>query len=115
MKKIIFTISILTGFALQAWAYDFQSGDLLYTVNDSNSPEVRLVGHVDGTAALGELVIPETVTYDGVIYKVTVIGKNAFRLSYPYLFQRRFGMSDANLFGSRRRVEAGRNLFHGTR
>ena len=80
MKKIIFTISILTGFALQAWAYDFQSGDLLYTVNDSNSPEVRLVGHVDGTAALGELVIPETVTYDGVIYKVTVIGKNAFRL-----------------------------------
>lgn len=80
MKKIISIIAFLVGFAIQAWAYDFQSGNLLYSINSTAPPEVRLVGHVDGTAAQGELVIPETVTYDGITYSVTIIGKNAFRL-----------------------------------
>ncbi len=63
---------------MQALAYDFQSGNLLYTILSTDPPCVSLAGHVDGTAAQGELVIPETVNYDGVTYTVTEIGHMAF-------------------------------------
>ena len=78
MKKTVLTFLILVGFAMQAFAYDFQSGDLLYTIISADPPQVSLDGHVDGTEAQGELVIPETVEYEGVTYTVTVIGENAF-------------------------------------
>ena len=77
MKKLIITLAIIA-FAMQARAYDFQSGNLLYTILSSNPPCVSLDGHVDGQAAQGELVIPETVNYEGVSYTVTEIGSTAF-------------------------------------
>lgn len=61
MKKTFFTIVILVGFVMQALAYDFQYGNLLFTIVSTDPPQVSLVGHVDGTAAQGELVIPETI------------------------------------------------------
>ena len=57
----------------------FQSGDLLYSIISTNPPHVSVVGHVDGENAQGEIVIPETVTYEGVAYVVTEIGHLAFR------------------------------------
>lgn len=78
MKKLLFTLSILAGFAMQATAQSFQSGDLLYSVIGSNPPRVSLDGHVDGTAATGELFIPETVEHEGTTYMVTRIGNKAF-------------------------------------
>ena len=78
MKKLFFTLAILAGFAMQALAYDFQSGDLLYTIISTDPPCVSLDGHIDGENAQGELVIPETVDYDGVTYTVTKIGYEAF-------------------------------------
>ena len=78
MKKIILTLGILACFAVQALAYDFQSGNLLYTIISADPPCVSLSGHADGTDAQGELVIPETVENDGVIYTVTEIGRKAF-------------------------------------
>lgn len=79
MKKIIYTIVILAGFMMQALAYDFQSGKLLYTIISTNPPQVSLVGHVDGTAAEGMLMIPEMVENDDISYAVTIIGAGAFR------------------------------------
>ena len=32
MKKIFVTLMIVVGFAMQALAYDFQSGNLLYSI-----------------------------------------------------------------------------------
>jgi hypothetical protein len=78
MKKLVFTLAVLAGFAMQALAYDFQSGNLLYTIISTNPPRVSLDGHVDGTNAQGELIIPEMVEYDGVTYTVTKIGDEAF-------------------------------------
>ena len=78
MKKLILSLVILAGFAMKALAYDFQSGDLLYTIISTNPPQVSLDGHLDSAEAQGELTIPETVEYEGVIYTVTVIGENAF-------------------------------------
>lgn len=78
MKRLIFFLMILAGFAMQASAYDFQSGNLLYTIISTDPPQVSIFSHADGQAAQGELVIPETVTHEGITYTVTVIGKNAF-------------------------------------
>ena len=78
MKKLLFTLLILVGFAMQATAQSFQSGDLLYSVIGSNPPRVSLDGHVDGTAAQGPLLIPDTVEYHGNSYAVTEISPQAF-------------------------------------
>ena len=57
---------------------DFQSDNLLYSIINTNPPCVSLNGHVDGTEAQGELIIPETVTYEGHVYTVTEIADSAF-------------------------------------
>ena len=57
----------------------FQSGDLLYSIISTNPPHVRVVGHIDGENAQGELDIPSTVTCEDVTYTVTEIGKWAFK------------------------------------
>ena len=56
---------------------EFTVGDLIYRVND-DQVSVRVIGHVDGYNAQGALVIPESVSYEGHDYAVTVIGNAAF-------------------------------------
>lgn len=55
----------------------FTIGNLNYIVN-SDGTTVTVTGHVDGTAATGSLVIPESVNYQGTSYPVTRIGDSAF-------------------------------------
>ena len=50
---------------------------LIYSIN-SDGMSVTVTGHVDGTSATGQLIIPSTKTIDGVTYTVTAIGSNAF-------------------------------------
>lgn len=78
MKKLVLSLVILAGFALQAFAYDFQSGELLYTIISTDLPKVSLNGHVDGTEAQGDIIIPETVIFEDVTYKVSAIEQFAF-------------------------------------
>ena len=77
MKKLFFTLAILAGFVMQALAYDFQSEGLSYTIISTEPPCVRLDGHVD-SFPIGELNIPETVTWQGIVYSVTMIKDQAF-------------------------------------
>ena len=56
---------------------EFTVGDLNYRVND-DQVSVTVIGHVDGYNAQGALVIPESVSYQGHDYAVTVIGNAAF-------------------------------------
>lgn len=56
---------------------EFTVGDLIYRVNDDQA-SVTVIGHVDGYNAQGALVIPESVSYEGNDYAVTVIGNAAF-------------------------------------
>ncbi len=55
-----------------------QSGDLLYSIISMDPPYMRVIGHVDGENAQGEIVIPETVEYEGDTYVVTEVGERAF-------------------------------------
>ena len=56
---------------------EFTVGDLIYRVND-DQVSVTVIGHVDGYNAQGALVIPESVSYEGHDYAMTVIGNAAF-------------------------------------
>ena len=74
----VLLVLLLSAFGMtKAFAISFTVGDLNYSVN-SDGTTVTVTGHVDGTAATGELVIPETVTYNGSTYSVTAIGNSAF-------------------------------------
>lgn len=77
-KNVATTVVLLLGLALQALAYDFQSGNLLYTIISTDPPLVRVDGHIDGQAAQGELVIPTSVEHQGVAYEVNSIKNEAF-------------------------------------
>ncbi len=61
----------------KAFAQTFTVGNLNYSVND-DGVSVTVTGHVDGQNATGELVIPESVEYDGNSFVVSLIGENAF-------------------------------------
>ena len=62
----------------KAMAQDFSVGNLNYTINEDGTT-VTLTGHVDGTNATGNLVIPSSVTYYGSAYAVTAIANSAFK------------------------------------
>ena len=56
---------------------EFTAGDLNYRVND-DGVSVTVTGHVTGQGAMGVLNIPESVSYQGIDYPVTIIGQAAF-------------------------------------
>lgn len=56
---------------------EFTVGDLNYRVND-DQVSVTVTGHVNGYDATGDLIIPESVSYQGHNYTVTTIGEIAF-------------------------------------
>ena len=58
-------------------AGSFQSGGIYYNVTGANTVEVTK-GSTYGDDYSGDVTIPSSVTYGGVTYEVTAIGKNAF-------------------------------------
>lgn len=75
-RALLILLICLVGMA-KAMAQSFTVGDLNYTVN-SDGTTVTVTGHVNGTAATGSLVIPESVNHEGTSYAVTILGYNAF-------------------------------------
>ena len=75
MKKLT---SLIFAFCLNwsAWAYDFNSGRLYYTITNSSTP--YSVEVTDCSSSASTITIPETVTYNGNTYNVIGIGKDAF-------------------------------------
>ena len=78
MKKYFSLVLFFFAFAGFAMAQgsaltEFTVGNLNYRVNDDNV-SVTVIGHVDGYNAQGALDIPESVSYEGHDYAVTVVG-----------------------------------------
>lgn len=73
-------VVLLLGLAglTNAFAQDITVGVFNYCINEDGI-SVTLTGHVDGTDAAGQLVLPESVEYYGSTYAVTAIGNHAFR------------------------------------
>ena len=80
MKRFsILLLSVLCT-AATAFAYDFQSGDLYYTITSSTTVTVTYQENQSNAnyQGLTTAIIPETVTYNGTTYSVTRIDWCAF-------------------------------------
>ena len=80
MKKF-FTVFLLIAallIPLGAAAYDFEAGGIYYNITGSNTVSVTYYNKSVGTDYTGNVVIPSTVTKNGVTYTVTAIGDYAF-------------------------------------
>ena len=73
---ILFTLLLCATGITKALAQEFTVGNLNYSINGTMS--VTVIGHVNGSNATGELVIPENVSYEGNTYAVTAIGDYGF-------------------------------------
>ena len=80
MKRYLFlTLAVLLcTLSASASAYDFMVDSIAYFKNDDGK-SVRVTS---GVRYKGDIVIPENVTYDGVIYSVSEIGFAAFKGCY---------------------------------
>ena len=74
MKAKILTLFTIV-LATLSFSQTFTDGGLDYEVIDADENQVEITGG----EVTGDLTIPETVTYSGVMYTVTSIGNNAFR------------------------------------
>ena len=77
-KLTALLLLILLGSGNAILAQTFTSQNLNYEVNDDGPYTVSVTGHVDGTAASGELTLVSEVPYNGHVYTVTRIGSEAF-------------------------------------
>lgn len=88
LRTILLTL-IFASTASTALAYDFMVNGIYYDKNGDNATVTyyyrRLEGYNNGNAIYtyfsnyqGDVVIPETVTYNGIVYTVTNIGDRAF-------------------------------------
>ena len=59
-----------------AWAYDFEADGIYYGITSTADKTVEVV--VGDAKYSGDVTIPATVAYDGITYRVTSIGENAF-------------------------------------
>ena len=57
--------------------FEFTVDGVRYSVNDDNTT-VTVAGYPSGSKPMGDLTIPESVTYGGISYPVTSIGNYAF-------------------------------------
>lgn len=68
--------AILAMCALQLRAYDFVQNGIYYTVNGTNA---TVSNNGSTNSYSGNVIIPATVTYDGVTYNVSSIGYQSFK------------------------------------
>lgn len=82
MKKILFVLSLLTIIPSSMMAYSAKIDGIYYDLNSSTGTATvtykdRIVSN-NANAYTGDVVIPETFTYNGILYSVTTIGPQAF-------------------------------------
>ena len=85
MKHIRLLILVLVGLLLSnhCCAYDFKVDGIRYNIIDAEAKEVEVTNEVNShnewVGYDGDIVIPSSVEYQGVTYKVVAIGNSAFR------------------------------------
>ena len=78
MKKQLLLLVMMLSAAVNALAVEVEVDGLWYEII-SKLKEAKVIQYKDGNKYSGNIVIPETVEYEGVTYNVTSIGTEAFR------------------------------------
>ncbi len=76
MKKIVLSLLLVLTCLAQASAYTFEVDGIYYNKSGTNATVTFRDNSYNSYS--GEVIIPDTVTVDGVAYPVTAIGDNAF-------------------------------------
>ena len=81
MKKIFLLLVLFLGIH-SAWAHDVEVDGIYYNLNSENmTASVTFEGGEDDSYEgeyAGDVVIPETVTFEGLTYSVTRLGDDCF-------------------------------------
>ena len=77
MKKQLLLLTLLLSTAINAFAVEVEIGGLWYDVI-TNAKEAKVIQYKNGNYYSGDIVIPESVEYNGVTCSVTSIGELAF-------------------------------------
>ena len=78
MKKQLLLIVMLLSTAASAFAVEEVEIDGLWYEVVAKAKEAKVIQHKNNVKYNGDIVIPETVVYEGVTYSVTSIGDYAF-------------------------------------
>lgn len=73
MKKSLLTLVLALATIASTWAYDAEIDGIFYKLNNANKTAKVTFGNY-----VGDIAIPQTITYDGDSYDVTSIGESAF-------------------------------------
>ena len=74
LSTLLLTL-LLSMMSIDTFAYDFEVGGIYYNLIDGKAAEVTS----GDNRYSWDVVIPEQVTFEGVVYPVVSIGKNAFQ------------------------------------
>lgn len=77
MKRQILLLALLLSVTVNAFAEEAEIGGLWYELV-LKAKEAKVIQNKYGIKYTGDIVIPETVEYEGVSYSVTGIGRSAF-------------------------------------
>ena len=77
MRTKTLILWLLLSVTIPSFAYDFQSGDLCYNITSDSTVEVTR-DSINYYEELTNIIIPESVTYNGTTYSVTNIDNYAF-------------------------------------
>ena len=77
--KFTFLLTILMSMVgMRAFAYDAKIDGIYYDFSGTEATVTYYSGYTNMYAYIGNVVIPESVTYNGITYSVTTIGRLAF-------------------------------------
>ena len=82
MKRTLFFMLLSAWLsAPAAWAYDFDIDGIYYNITSSDEKTVEVTYYLYDKYS-GDVIIPATVTNEGIEYRVTAIGNSAFSWCY---------------------------------
>ena len=77
MKKQLLLLALLLSMAASAFAVEVENDGLWYDVS-TETKEAKVIKYKSFNMYKGDIVIPETVTYEGAAYSVSSIELGAF-------------------------------------
>ena len=77
-RKILLALLLSMLFSIDVRAYDFMVGGIYYNIDGGEATVTYTINEWNYNHYKGDIIIPETVTYNNVTYPVTTIGSHAF-------------------------------------
>lgn len=81
MKRVLLSLIVLLPAFIDIVAYDFEQDGIFYTKTEATQTATVVKETTGNSTYTGDIIIPATVSYEGITYTVTAIGDDAFYYS----------------------------------